>query len=139
MNPEDLIWLIAFAAWLLSGLLGRAARKRLRNDTEAQPPAGSAHPPAPPPLRRRLVEQLAGLDQEDEPLEAPTWRPVPPPPAAPRSVSSTPRQSSQPTSPRRLPASPEAPAPREARRAHLAGLRRAMVLAEVLGRPVSLR
>lgn len=137
MNAEDLIWVIAFVAWLLSGLLGRLARKRLQSEAEGKPPTAAAQPPAPAPLRRRLIEQLAGLDEDEEPLEPPVWRPVPPPAPRPAPLQSTPKTAPQPTPP--LPPSPRAPTVADPRRAHFAGLRRAMVLAEVLGRPVSLR
>ena len=141
MELGDLIYLVAFVAWILSGVLGRAAKKRL---------APSAPQPAPraesvrrePRGRRRLIEDQGPQEADEQWSEpaatarparlAPTSSLPPPPPSViARRASRRPLPHS---------ATPTAEAAgvvkRDPRQRELA---RAIVLAEVLDRPVALR
>jgi hypothetical protein len=144
VDAGDLIYIVAFVAWLLSGILGQAAKKRMSRSAPQPPP--TAEPPG-EAARRRWVEEQ-GFPEHDEDWEEPTPEPMPQParPARLAPLSSLPppppsvitRKVSLPRSavPRPIAAPvPVSPATRNQHRE----LARAIVLAEILDRPVALR
>ncbi len=145
MDAGDLIYIVAFVAWLLSGILGQAAKKRMSRSAPQPPP--TAEPPGEAARRRRWVEEQ-DFPELDEDWEEPTPEPMPaparparlappsslppPPPSVitrrvslPRTVASGPVVAPLPVSP--------------ATRSRHRELARAIVLAEILDRPVALR